>query len=647
MAAPARQIEPTQPKTALDEQIAQVVREMLAEQGKQSVAARVSAESSFERDLGLGSLDLVELLVRCEARLEIAVPDEVAEQADTPAGWAKAILQGGEEAAKSVYRIVRPPMDAPRAPVGARTLMDVLRQRAQATPDRIVLHLAAQTGGLGRTGAQLLEAAERLARGLISQGVRAQDRVAILLPSGIDFFEAFLGVQLAGATPVPLYGMANAGRLDEYANQQGAILREIGATALVIDSAQRGLSRILRALAPDLLGAFEPERLRAEGKRTWVDLPGPTLAAPAFVQFTAGVTGVPKAIAVTHEALLADLKAVGERLELQPGDAIDCCLATAGGWGLTLWQLSIYFGLPLTQLAPQEFAERPEAWLWAIHNSRSTISAAPNSAYDICARRVPLWTVDGLDLSRWRCAILVGELVLPETVTAFTRRFGAFGFRPEALRTAYGVTEAGVLTLSHGGRAWMPDEEGFFPVGEVLPGNDVRAVEGQVEFRSAGTRAWVGTGDLGYFRNGCLVVNGRSKEAIQRQGVSAHQIEAAAGAVAGIASGAVAAFAVRDGSRERLVLAAESAAAHSSAAAGVIALLRRAVQEKTGTQLDEIVLAAPGTLPRTGDGRIRRLPARFGLAVGVGIRHHIGKSSGHPRGSRLRNSGRIVTGRGK
>src|SRR5436309_15282713 len=103
MASQAQQIEP---KVALDRQIAELVREMLSEQGKTALAERVNADSSFERDLGLGSLDLVELVVRCESKLEIAVPDEVAEQADTPAGWARAILQGGQEAAKSVYRIV-------------------------------------------------------------------------------------------------------------------------------------------------------------------------------------------------------------------------------------------------------------------------------------------------------------------------------------------------------------------------------------------------------------------------------------------------------------------------------------------------------------------------------------------------------------
>jgi len=609
MAAPAQQIEP---KAALDQQIAQVVREMLAEQGKAAAASRVNADSSFERDLGLGSLDLVELVVRCEARLEIAVPDEVAEQADTPAGWARAILQGGQEAAKSVYRIVPPPTAPPVAPTEARTLVDALRLHSAAAPDRVVLHVLMQGGGLGRTGAQLLESAELLARGLAAQGIRAQDRVALLVPPGLEYFEAFLAIQLAGATPVPLYAPGPANHLEDHTNEQGAILRETGTSALVTTPALRPLSRILRAVAPDILDAFEPESLRAEGRRTWADLPGPTLAAPAFVQMSSGATGAPKPVAVSHEALLANLRAVGERLELRGGDAVACCLPLAGGWGLLSWSLSLYYGLPFTYVDPRDFAERPDSWLWAIHNSRSTISAAPNAAYDVCARRIPLWTIEGLDLRSWRCAINSGELVRQETVETFTRRLGPFGFRREAMMPTYAIAEAGVMTMPRVESLAAPDSSGYYPLGEALAGLDIRAVEGQVEYRPAGTRAWIATGDLGYFREGNLTITGRGREVLQREGraLSPDPLEAASAQVAGVAPGAAAAFSVRMAGGERLVLVVESAAANTAASSGVVALLRQAVRRVTGEQVDDIVLASPGALPRTGDGRIRRPLAR-------------------------------------
>ena len=105
MSATAPQVE----QLTIEQQVMEIVRELLLQQGKERAAANLKPNSSFERDLGLASLDLVELMVRCEQKLELELPDEIAEQADTPAGWAKAIQQGTQEkSAESVYRIVPP-----------------------------------------------------------------------------------------------------------------------------------------------------------------------------------------------------------------------------------------------------------------------------------------------------------------------------------------------------------------------------------------------------------------------------------------------------------------------------------------------------------------------------------------------------------
>src|SRR5205823_2102008 len=110
--------------SAIDQQVLEIVRELLTELGKDQAAARLGLHSSFERELGLASLDLVELLVRCEARFEVKLPDETAEEADTPAGWVRAIQRGGEQAAnKPSYRIRQPYRDAPSPPRTAKSLL--------------------------------------------------------------------------------------------------------------------------------------------------------------------------------------------------------------------------------------------------------------------------------------------------------------------------------------------------------------------------------------------------------------------------------------------------------------------------------------------------------------------------------------------
>ncbi|HEY0782079.1 MAG TPA: AMP-binding protein, partial [Thermoanaerobaculia bacterium] len=55
--------------------------------------------------------------------------------------------------------------------------------------------------------------AEIVCGGLQALGVRQGDRVALIYPTGPDFFAAFFGALLAGAVPVPLYPPVRLGRL--------------------------------------------------------------------------------------------------------------------------------------------------------------------------------------------------------------------------------------------------------------------------------------------------------------------------------------------------------------------------------------------------------------------------------------------------
>src|SRR5688572_16102898 len=169
------------PSVPMESQVLEIVRELLLEQGKDRAAKNLTMHSSFMRELDLQSLDMIELVIRCEAKLDLELPDEIAEQADTPAGWVRAIQQGSQETeAKSVYRIVPPDGKPPEAPHWAVNLAEVLRYHAEASPGRVHIHLLEEGSGQGITCAQLLEAATNVARGLISYGLRPGERVAIL-----------------------------------------------------------------------------------------------------------------------------------------------------------------------------------------------------------------------------------------------------------------------------------------------------------------------------------------------------------------------------------------------------------------------------------------------------------------------------------
>ena len=84
-------------------------------------------------------------------------------------------------------------------------------------------------------------------------GIAPGDRVALVYPTSADFFDAFFGVLLAGAVPVPLYPPVRLGRLEEYAARTAAMLRASGARLVLTEPrVRRLLGTAVAPAAPEL-----------------------------------------------------------------------------------------------------------------------------------------------------------------------------------------------------------------------------------------------------------------------------------------------------------------------------------------------------------------------------------------------------------
>jgi acyl-CoA synthetase (AMP-forming)/AMP-acid ligase II/acyl carrier protein len=412
------------------------VRALAAETGGERARGAASLRASFERDLGLGSLERVELLTRLESalgrRLEdrhLAI-DSAAEMAQALTGTASA----------STLPAARPePIGAARLPApSARTLHESLFLRAKAEPGRPAVFLRESDGDERTvTYGGLWREAAAVAGGLRAEGVERGDTVALMLPTGNDFLRAFQGVLIAGAIPVPIYPPARLDQLDEYAGRQSAILADASVRVLVTVSKAKPIATVLRARVPSLRRVATADEL-AERGQPWSSADGGG-TDPAFIQYTSGSTGQPKGVLLTHDNLLANIRAIAFGLRVTPMDVGVSWLPLYHDMGLIgSWLFCLHQGLPLTLQSPLSFLARPERWLWAIHERRATLSAAPNFAYELCVRKIADSAVEGLDLSSWRCALNGAEPVNPETVDRFVARFSPYGFRREAMMPVYG-----------------------------------------------------------------------------------------------------------------------------------------------------------------------------------------------------------------
>ncbi len=660
--------------SAVERKILEIVREFVAELGYDRAVRAVSLDADLERDLGVGSLERVELMFQIEKVFSTRLPDDQVAEARTPRDLARAVLAAGPP--KQYVPLERHPSigEATPPPAFADTLTGVLLARSEAEPDRPHIYLQQETGDEQTiTYRQLQDAAAATAGGLVERGVKQGETVALMLPTGADFFDAFMGVLLAGGIPVPLYPPVRADQIEEYARRQVAILRRAGARLLIVSERAEGLARLLKPFVSSLAGVVTADALRARSAA----LPDLRLRGEdaALIQFTSGSTSEPKGVLLAHQNILANIRAVGQAAQIRPTDVGVSWLPLYHDMGLIgSWLTSLYFGIPIAILSPLAFLSRPERWLWAIHYHQATLSAAPNFAYELCARKIDDQAIEGLDLGSWRIAFNGAEPVSPDTLDRFTRRFAPCGFRHETFLPVYGLAEASVaLSFPPVGRppridriAREPFERDrraepaspsepsplrFVSCGTPLPGHEVRIVddagreageriEGSLHFRGPSvmqgyfqdpeaTRAvfhdgWWDSGDLAYWAEGEIFITGRRKDVIIKAGRNLYpqEVEEVAGEVQGIRKGCVAAFGVTDPDigTEKLVVVAETREESPDVRERLASEVVERVIAATGVPPDVVLITPPGTVPKTSSGKLRRAACRAAYLRGDVIR---------------------------
>ncbi len=337
-------------------------------------------------------------------------------------------------------------------PDSIATLVEVLDWHALHHGDRLLITLYSERGAATHlTYGRLRIDALAVAAGLIDKGYGVGDAVAIMLPTGSDFFAAFYGALYAGCVPVPLYPPARLSQLEDHLRRTAGILRNAGARVLITVGQAKPLAHLLRAQIESLRAVATVSDLAIADSAAaagQLALPAITAEATAFLQYTSGSTGDPKGVVVSHANLLANVRAMWSAARVSSSDTFVSWLPLYHDLGLIGACIgSLCVGYRLVLLSPLAFLDKPSRWLWAIHRHRATVSAAPNFAYELCLNKLSDAELDGLDLSSWRLAFNGAEPISADTVERFAARFGRYGFRREAMFTVYGLAE-GVLGVT-------------------------------------------------------------------------------------------------------------------------------------------------------------------------------------------------------
>jgi len=499
--------------------------------------------------------------------------------------------------------------------------------------------------------------ARAMAAGLQAHGVRAGDHVAILGPTTRSLVTAIQATWLAGATVVVLPLPMRMGSIDEFVEQTRSRIRHADVGLVVADP---DLAAFVTP-APDDPPMVGYDDLRADRP---LDEPAADAEAHAILQFTSGSTSDPKGVVLPHRAVCANLDAIAEAAELDPdADVLVSWLPLYHDMGLVgLLCLAMTTGTRFVLGAPQDFLASPGRWMEWMSRYGGTATAGPNFSYVLATRALRRAAKEGrdLDLSTLRVVLNGAEPIDPRTVEDFLDAGEHFGMPRGSAFPAFGMAEVAIAgTFPPPGRGIVVDTvdrrvleqeryaapvepgadhaRGFALLGRAVPGLEIRIVDtddgrvlaerevGELEIRGTSVCSgyygrpelneqlfhdgWLRTGDLGYLVDGELVLCGRIKDVIIVGGrnVFPEDIERACNDVDGVRAGNVIAFGVETAKgKEGLVVVAEARPVDD----GDLAPLRATVQERvravTGVPAKDVVLVAPGTLPKTSSGKLQR-----------------------------------------
>ncbi len=409
--------------------------------------------------------------------------------------------------------------------------------RARGWPGRTALTDAATGSAL--TYDQLAASADRLARGLTDRGAQPGDVLMLVAANGVEFPWVLHGALAAGVTVTPANPLLTARELASqlartrarfvvasppalWAVTEAAAAAATTPTVLALGAGDLGAGGGVMPLAELMAGDRDQARALAGG--------AVAPASVALLMSSSGTSGLPKSVALTHDAIVASLRqlAGAPHLALTPGDVVGMVVPYAHGFGCLLLNHALRSGARVVSLPGFDF----DQFLGMIQQHRVTVTpVVPPVA--LALARAP--QVDRYDLSSLRMVLVAAAPCSAEVERACADRLGC------VVGQALGMTEAAPLavpleTVVHGsvgclaasteamvvdpvtGRRLGPGETGELWVRgpQLMRGylGDQAATAATID-----PDGWLHSGDLVSFdRDGNLFVVDRLKEMIKCSG---------------------------------------------------------------------------------------------------------------------------------
>jgi fatty-acyl-CoA synthase len=498
------------------------------------------------------------------------------------------------------------------------------------------------------------------AAGLPDQGVSPGDRVVIIMPQGIAAMTAFAAAMMLGVVPAflayPNFKIEPA----KYRSGLLGVTTNLGAKAVVID--ENFPEEMLACVALGL----ETKLIRAGGdpsRRKSINVEGSGAMDPesvAFIQHSAGTTGLQKGVALTHAAVLRQIGHLAQALRIDSRDRIYSWLPLYHDMGLIAsFMLPMLCHIPVVMQSPIDWVMQPESLLQVISKTKCTVGWMPNFAFQFVPRRTPQKRWPAYDLSSLRLMINCSEPVRASSMNEFQN---AFRIRQGVLQSSYALAE-NVFTVTQSDidaagpqTVWVDAQQfrsahrvvplaedtagalSFTSSGRPLPNQQIRIITddgenaspdsvGEIAIHSdclftgyynrpdlsaqAFVDGWYCTGDLGFLLDGELYVAGRKKDLliVGGENIYPQDIEEIVGSHLSIHDGRVIAMGVYNpdvGTQEIVVVAEVERAELLHESAALEQQIRSSIVAGLGIAVKSIILKPPKWIVKSTAGKAAR-----------------------------------------
>ena len=546
-----------------------------------------------------------------------------------------------------------------------QTLIQPIMDRAMNQPDQLVLLFIHENGTQERISAgEFYAEASLFAAALKKQGIGVDDLVIVVLRHSRELLSAFWGSLLLGSigsifpyltekldptlykervkTLVSHSGAKAVITFPEFKDDLSALLADVDCRVISSQEVLDGVSHSKGDFMPER--AVHPEKI-------------------AFLQHSSGTTGLQKGVALSHRAVLNQVRSLGQALQLNTTDRIISWLPLYHDMGLIGgFVLPIVAGIPLILLSPFHWVRDPKTLFTYASENKATITWLPNFAYNHCVRGIRRSDIAHLDLSSLRALISCSEPVRRDSFEKFLNIFQGHGITAGMLQASFALAEntfAATQTVPgepphydwvdiHSLQAEKfampvtPGVEGSLAMvsnGKPIPGTEVAIAgpdgehlpdrrTGEIILRSncmlteyyhrseltdqAILDGWFYTGDIGYMVEGELYVSGRKKDLIIVGGknIFPQDLEAIANTIPGVYPGRAVAFGVDDArlGSEGVVMVCEVEASQQgdTQKQELNAAIRQQVVRETEITLMDVRLVDERWLIKTSSGKIAR-----------------------------------------